>query len=68
LHAAEALGLPACECLYVGDDLRDMQAAHAAGMGSAAAAYGYCGRQEPLQWGAQFILDAPAQLLQLGIV
>lgn len=68
LHAAEALGLAADQCLYVGDDLRDMQAAQAAGMGSAAAAYGYCGRQEPWQWGAQFILDEPEQLLQLDCI
>ena len=32
LHAAAALHLPPSACLYVGDDLRDVQAARAAGM------------------------------------
>ncbi|SCC94058.1 Phosphoglycolate phosphatase [Thiomonas sp. X19] len=68
LHASAVLGVPAQQCLYVGDDLRDMQAAHAAGMGAVAAAYGYCGHQEPRHWGAQFILDEPTQLLQLGLI
>ncbi len=68
LHASVVLGVPAQQCLYVGDDWRDMQAAQAAGMGFAAAAYGYCGQQEPRRWGAQCILDEPTQLLQLGLI
>lgn len=68
LHASAVLGVPAHRCLYVGDDVRDIQAAHAAGMGAVAAAYGYCGHQEPHHWGAQFILEEPTQLLQLGVI
>ena len=50
-------------CLYVGDDLRDMQAAHAAGMGAVAAAWGYLGDDQPLdEWGADAIIQAPADL------
>ncbi|XOT98474.1 HAD hydrolase-like protein, partial [Alcaligenes pakistanensis] len=30
------------DCLYVGDDLRDIQAGQAAGMATMIAAYGYC--------------------------
>ena len=43
LHAAAALELPPSACLYVGDDLRDVQAARAAGMRVIAAKYGYLG-------------------------
>ena len=42
LHeAARRLDVPAAHCLYLGDDPRDMQAAHAAGMTGIVAAFGY---------------------------
>jgi phosphoglycolate phosphatase len=47
LHAAQQTGFGVERCLYVGDDLRDIQAAQAAGMPSIAAAYGYCGPEHP---------------------
>ena len=47
LHAAQQAGFDVERCLYVGDDLRDIQAAQAAGMPSIAAAYGYCGPEHP---------------------
>lgn len=57
--------LPAC-CLYVGDDLRDMQAARAAGMGAIAAAWGYLGDGLPLEaWGADAIIHSPGELTGL---
>ena len=64
LHAARAMGL-APECVaYVGDDLRDAQAAQAAGMPMAVATWGYLGLGEPAHtWGADVLLDAP-ELLQ----
>lgn len=37
------LGLPPSACVYVGDDLRDIQAGRAAGMATLAAAWGYLG-------------------------
>ena len=43
LRAAELLALPPAACLYVGDDLRDIQAARAAGMRFFAAGWGYLG-------------------------
>ena len=48
LHAASAAGFETTRCIYVGDDLRDIQAARAAGMRSIAAAYGYCGPDHPV--------------------
>lgn len=64
LEAARQLGLPAGCCTYVGDDLRDMRAARAAGMGAIAAAWGYLGADElPHDWGADAVLDEPGALL-----
>jgi phosphoglycolate phosphatase len=65
LHAAAALRIDPAGCLYVGDDLRDVQAALAAGMDAAAAAYGYGGPQASRDWGAQHVLDRPGELLRL---
>ena len=65
LHAARALGLAPANVAYVGDDLRDAQAARAAGMPMLAATWGYLGLGEPVHdWGADALLDAPSQLLE----
>jgi phosphoglycolate phosphatase len=64
LHAAAALRLPPSGCLYVGDDLRDMQSARAAGMRSLAARYGYLGDGGPIEsWQADAIIDHPREVL-----
>lgn len=66
LHAAQALALPPGKIVYVGDDLRDVQAGFAAGMATVAAAYGYCGADlPPAQWHAQHIVDSTEQLAHL---
>ena len=66
LHAAEALALPPGQIVYIGDDLRDVQAGFAAGMATVAAAYGYCGNDlPPAMWHAQHIVDSPEQLARL---
>jgi phosphoglycolate phosphatase len=66
LHAAHALAVPPGKIVYVGDDLRDVQAGFAAGMATVAAAYGYCGTDlPPAMWHAQHIVDSPKQLQQL---
>lgn len=66
LLAAERLGLAPGECLYVGDDLRDVQAAHAAGMRSAAVEYGYHGSESdgPRAWNADYVISHPQELLE----
>ncbi|MEO5687168.1 MAG: phosphoglycolate phosphatase [Burkholderiaceae bacterium] len=62
-HAARAMGLAPEGVVYVGDDLRDAQAARAAGMPMLAATWGYLGLGEPVHsWGADALLDAPNQL------
>jgi len=64
LHAAAALRLPPSACLYLGDDLRDVQSARAAGMRSLAARYGYLGEGGPIEsWQANAIIDHPREVL-----
>lgn len=63
-EAARRAGIEAAHCVYIGDDLRDIQAGRAAGMHTAAAAWGYLGLGEPVQaWGADTVLESPAALL-----
>ena len=66
LEAARRIGVPAANCVYVGDDLRDVQAGRAAAMGTVAAGWGYLGLDDAIDaWGADHIIRAPAELLQL---
>jgi len=69
LHAVQALGVEAARCLYVGDDLRDVQAARAAGMPVIAVAYGYLGEDgDPHAWGADAVVAHPLEVLNhLGL-
>lgn len=69
LEAARRLGLPPAECLYVGDDVRDIQAGRAAGMRTVAAMYGYLGPDADVStWGADEIIEVPLGLLNwLGL-
>ncbi|KAG0084794.1 hypothetical protein BGZ92_009561 [Podila epicladia] len=49
--------------IYIGDDLRDIQAGRAAGMSTIAAAYGYCGSPTPPEsWAADYIVYTVAEL------
>jgi 2-phosphoglycolate phosphatase len=66
LHAARIANIDPTKSLYVGDDIRDVIAGKAAGMKTVAAAYGYCGCQEPPQaWGADFLIHYPLDLLEI---
>ena len=69
LEAARRGGANAGDCVYVGDDARDIQAGRAAGMATLAAAWGYLGQGEPIEaWGADAVLSEPAALLHwLGL-
>ena len=66
LLASEMLKLETRQCVYVGDDLRDVQAARAAGMRSVAVEYGYHGADNagPQTWNADIVISHPAQLLE----
>jgi 2-phosphoglycolate phosphatase len=65
LHAAAQLKLPPANCLYLGDDLRDMQAAQAAGARAIAVEWGYHHPDHggPGTWNAEAILSHPLDLL-----
>lgn len=62
-RALEQLGVASSEALYVGDDLRDAQAAAAAGCAMAAAAYGYIADEDPASWNAACVIGSPLELL-----
>ena len=65
LEAAKRLGVVPAHCVYVGDDLRDMQAGRAAGMRTVAAAWGYLGQDAPIAaWNADAVFERPEELLQ----
>lgn len=65
-EAAKQIGVAAEGCIYVGDDLRDVQAGSAANMRTAAAAWGYLGLGPDIdQWGADHVIEFPAQLLEV---
>jgi phosphoglycolate phosphatase len=66
LHAARVANIDPAFSLYVGDDIRDVLAGKAAGMKTVAAAYGYCGCAEPPQeWGADYLIHSPLELLDI---
>jgi len=66
LAAAAQLELAPADCVYVGDDLRDIQAARAAGMRCVAVEYGYHGTENPgpAAWNADAIISHPSELLE----
>lgn len=64
-HAAKAIGVAAHECIYVGDDERDIMAARAAGMPSVVALWGYRLREDdPFAWQGDALIHAPAELCE----
>jgi phosphoglycolate phosphatase len=66
LHAARVANIDPSRSLYVGDDIRDIVAGKAAGMKTIAAAYGYCGCEEPPEaWGADYLVRHPKELLEI---
>lgn len=65
--AARAIGIEPERCLYVGDDERDIQAGRAAGMKTVAVRYGYLNGSDPASWGADGVVDVPAEILSLII-
>ena len=66
LLAAKQLKLAPADCIYVGDDLRDIQAGRAAGMRCVAVEYGYHGADNPgpQTWNADAIISHPRELLE----
>lgn len=65
LAGAQALGVAAQACWYVGDDARDIEAGRAAEMRTLAASWGYCEAHEVQQWAADYVLHSVADLMEL---
>lgn len=66
LEAARRMRIDPAQCMYVGDDERDIVAGLAAGMSTVAATYGYLGKSnDPSLWGAHAIINSPMGLLHL---
>ena len=66
LEAARRLGVAPADCIYVGDDLRDVQAGQAAGMRTIAVHWGYLGEGEAIEtWGADHLARNGRELLSL---
>jgi N-acetyl-D-muramate 6-phosphate phosphatase len=64
-EAARRMGVAPANCIYVGDDLRDIQAGQAAGMRTVAALYGYLGHGADVNaWLADAQVDSPLDLLK----
>jgi len=67
LAAATDNGVAPGDCVYVGDDERDIEAARRAGMKSVAALWGYrLDGDDPTAWGADLYCEAPRDLLAPG--
>ncbi len=65
-EAARQLGLPPQQCIYVGDDERDVAAGRAAGMPTVAATYGYLGGTPDVdRWKPDARISSPLALLPL---
>jgi phosphoglycolate phosphatase len=68
LLACELAGVSPDQCVFVGDDVRDIRAGHAAGMPAVAVSWGYLDGGDPASWGADAVVASPAALLDaLGL-
>jgi HAD superfamily hydrolase (TIGR01509 family) len=67
LLAARKLRLEPPQCCYLGDDLRDIQAARAAGMRPVAVEWGYHhpDNSGPGTWQAEAVIGRPADLISV---
>ena len=67
-HASKIISCKPLYCAYVGDDIRDITAANAAGMFSIAASYGFIKNKNDIKnWGSDYIINSPLDLKNLII-
>lgn len=65
--ASALIGVATTECIYVGDDERDVISGRAAGMTTVVAGWGYLGDgKPPAHWGADAIADSPQEILGMA--
>lgn len=65
LMACKRVSVPPAGSVYIGDDERDVQAGRAAGTRTVIASWGYLGGTPVEEWGADAIIDHPADVLGL---
>ncbi len=66
LHAATEMDIAPAQCVYLGDDERDIVAAKAAAMPVIAVRWGYIGTDGPIEaWGADHIIEQPLDLMRV---
>jgi phosphoglycolate phosphatase len=66
LMATEQAAANPEDCMYIGDAERDIQAGVAAGMRTVVALYGYIAETDkPKEWGADYLIERPAEVLEL---
>ena len=54
------------QCLFIGDNIRDIKAGKAAGVKTVAALYGYIDRMDaPANWGADYQIKHPEELVDI---
>lgn len=64
LTACRQINVSPQNCIYLGDDIRDVKASVAAGIKPIVARYGYLGDDAPPEsWGANHLIDHPEDLL-----
>ncbi len=65
LHAARSMGVAPQNCLYIGDDKRDIDAGNAAGMKTLLALFGYIDPDADLDsWQASASINTPLEILE----
>jgi 2-phosphoglycolate phosphatase len=65
--ASAVIGIAAADCIYVGDDERDVISGRAVGMRTIVAAWGYLGDgKPPATWGADAIATSPQEILGIA--
>ena len=65
LHACALAGVEPAQCVYVGDDPRDVRAGRGAGLYTVAAGWGYLDGADPQAWGPDAVSTDPYQLAVL---
>lgn len=65
LHACQLAKVNPARCVFVGDDPRDIQAGHAAGLFTVAAAWGYLDGADPCAWQPDAVTADAYQLAKL---
>ncbi len=65
LHACRLANLVPAETLLVGDDRRDIEAGHSAGLRTVVVRWGYLGGDDPARLGADAIADQPEDVAAL---